>query len=108
MATLTTQQVLQAGAAPTTQAAAGGGDKITPGDNVWLEVTNGGGSPITVTVNCVTPSNYGTDEDLVVSVTNGTTRRIGPIDARRFAAADGLAAIAYSGVTTVTVAAWKI
>lgn len=109
MATLTVQQVVNTGATPSTASAAGGGDKCAPGDNTWIEVTNGGGSSINVTVNSQTPSNYGTDEDLVVAVGAGVTKRIGPLPANRFAAADdGLVAITYSGVTSVTVAAWKI
>jgi hypothetical protein len=109
MATLTTLQVLQAGTVPATVSAAAGGDKVVPGDNVWLEVTNGGGAPITVTATSGTVTNYGTNADLVVTVANGATKRIGPLSAQRFAAvADGLVAITYSAVTTVTVAAWRI
>lgn len=106
MATLTRQQILNTGTTVTYAAAAGGGDKCLPGDTTWIEVVNGSGSSIDVTVNSQTPSNYGTDEDLVVAVAAGATDRIGPLPANRFAAsADGLVAWTYSSATTITVAA---
>lgn len=108
MATLTVQQVTLDGVVPSTAAAAGGGDKFQPGSSTWLEVTNGGGGSITVTVDSAAPSNYGTDEDIAVAVAAGATKRIGPFPAQRFAGTDGLVAVTYSGVTTVTVAAWKV
>jgi len=106
MATLTKQQITHGGTTAPYAAAAGGGDKCAPGDTTWIEVVNGSGGAITVTVNSQTPSNYNTDEDLAVSVANGATDRIGPLPANRFAAsADGLVAWTYSGVSSVTVAA---
>jgi hypothetical protein len=109
MATLAVQQVIQAGLNPAFVSAAGGGDKVMPGAQTWLEVKNGGGAPVTVTVDSVTLSNFGTDVNLVVSVPAGGERRIGPLSETRFAAAaDGLAAVTYSDVTSVTVAAFKI
>lgn len=108
MAVLTTQTIVPTGLLPTYSAAAGGGDKVTPGNDTFIHVKNGGGSSITVTVDSVVPSNYGTDVDLVVSVPNGSERMIGPLPAQRFAnASDGLANVTYSGVTTVTIAAIK-
>lgn len=109
MATLTTQQIVQTGLNPTLAAASAGGDKVQPGDNVWIRVDNGGGGSINVTVDSVVPSNYGTDVNLVVAVPAGESRLIGPLPAGRFQSpTDGLAAITYSGVTTVTVGAFKI
>lgn len=106
MALLTTQTVVPGGLNPTFVAASGGGDTVTPGNDVFLIVKNGGGAPITVTVDSVTPCNYGVDHDLVVSVTNAQERWIGPLPATRFAqASTGLVNVTYSAVTTVTVAA---
>lgn len=108
MAVLTTQTIVPTGLAPTYSAAAAGGDKVTPGNDTFIHVKNGGGSSITVTIDSVVPSNYGTDVDLVVSVPNGGERMIGPIPAPRFQSlTDGLANVTYSGVTTVTIAALK-
>lgn len=108
MAVLTTQTIVPTGLLPTYAAAAGGGDKVTPGNDTFIHVKNGGGSSITVTVDNVVPSNYGTDADLVVVVANGSERMIGPLPTPRFQSlTDGLVNVTYTGVTTVTVAAIK-
>ena len=103
MATLTTQQIVITGLNPTFAAAAGGGDRFTPGDTTFIEAVNGSGGAITVTVDSKVPSNYLTDVNLVVAIPAGERRRIGPLPAQRFAAADGLGDITYSGVTSLTV-----
>ncbi len=103
MATLATQTHSLAGLVPTYAAAAGGGDRFTPGDNVYLEVVNGSGASITVTVDSKVNSNYGTDVNVAVAIAAGARAKIGPFPAQRFAASDGLGDITYSGVTTLTV-----
>lgn len=110
MATLTTQTIVAAGLDPTYAAAAAGGDKVTPGPTTFLHVINGGGSSITVTV--ATPGNYYANianPDLTVTVGASGEQMI-PIPQTPFAdpGDNGLAAISYSGVTTVTVAALRI
>lgn len=110
MATLTTQTIVAAGLDPTYAAAAGGGDKVTPGDGVFLHVINGGGSPVTVTV--AAPGNFYAsvaNPDLAVTVDASGEKMI-PIPVTPFAdsADSGLASISYSGVTSVTVAALRI
>jgi hypothetical protein len=111
MATLATQSIKRAGLSPAYAAAAGGGDQFTPGRNTFLHVKNGGGAPITVTV--VTPGIALADvpiADLAVVVTNAQERMIGPFPPEFFAdpALSGQAAITYSAVTTVTVAAFDL
>lgn len=109
MATLTKQQIVQAGLNPSFSAAAGGGDIVAPGDTTYLHVKNASGGSINVTVDNVTPSNYGTDADLVVAVPAAGERIIGPLPASRFArASDGMVAITYSGVTSLTIGAFFI
>ncbi len=103
MATLTTQTISQTGITPSFAAAAGGGDKFTPGDNTYLEVINGSGGAITVTVDSKVASNYGTDVNDAVVVGAGARAKIGPFPAQRFQGSDGLADITYSGVTSLTV-----
>jgi len=105
MATLTVQAVSPLGTVHTLAAAAGGGDKMPPGNHNFLVVKNGDAGSHTVTINSVPLSNFGTDEDLVVAVAAGVTKLIGPLPANRFAGTDGLVAITYDGVTSVTVAA---
>lgn len=109
MAALTTQTLgYPSPLAPTYAAAAGGGDTVKAGDNVRLFVKNGGGSPINVTI----PRYPATDAEgvvetaLVVAVANGAERWIGPLYGSRFTnPATGNVEIAYSAVTSVTVAA---
>lgn len=111
MAVLTKQKVsLNPGLAPTFAAAAGGGDSFVndqaDGSRTFLVVKNGGGSPITVTVD--DPNSKSPDgatqfnPDLAVTVANGGERWIGPLGSR-FIDGNGNTAIAYSAVTSVTV-----
>ena len=111
MAALTTQSVTQAGLQESMAAASGGGDTFTPGDRTWLEVANGGGSPITVTLTTYpTTSPWGTAiPNQTVTVTNGTTKKIGPLVGSQYAnPSGGQGSIAYSGVTTVTVGVFSL
>lgn len=112
MATLTTQVINRAGAVITPVAAAGGGDAMACGSNMMLEVVNGGGSPITVTLNIPAARTFEPNVALTspaISVTNGTTKWIGPIDAVTFQdPTTALCSITYSGVTSVTVAAVQL
>lgn len=107
MATLTYVQPTITGTNPAFAAAAGGGDKVAPNDRGYLHVKNGSGGAITVTV--VVPGNgkYGqANPDVAVSVPATTGERlIGPFPADLADPADGLVAITYSGVTSLTVAA---
>lgn len=104
MALLVTKVISLAGQAADLVAASGGGDTVTPGDHVILEVNNGDGTATVVTL--VTPGKdkFGSPEaDLTVSVAAGKRAKIGPID-RRFAdPADGKAHVTYSKATSLTV-----
>lgn len=103
MATLTPQQIAQAGIVPSYAAAAVGGDKVQPIAGSYIEVINGSGGSINVTLDSVAPSNYGTDIDVIVAVAAGARKKIPVGNAARFAGPDGLVAITYSAVTSVTV-----
>ena len=109
MALLTTQDIDTNGVVPSLSAAAGGGDTAVPGHNVFLYVTNGGGSPITVTL--VTPETVDSDlavGDRAVSVTNATSQFIRlPAELYRNVTT-GLVSITYSGVTSVTVGIFRV
>lgn len=106
MATLATQGFNSAagGKAITLAAAEVGGDKAAPGDDVYLLVHNGDASPIDVTL--VTPGlafNASAVADTVVTVAAAEYRLI-PVRREYTDPADGLAAITYSAVTSVSVA----
>lgn len=104
MAVLTRPVASLAGTVQALVAAAAGGDKFPPGDHTMLVVKNADATPKTVTIDSVTPSNYGTDADVVVVVAAGETRYIGPFPAQRFASpTDGLVSVTYSAVVSVTV-----
>jgi hypothetical protein len=107
MATLATQVIKRAGVTPAYAAAAGGGDKFTPDAHTFLHVKNAGGAPITVTLAAAqTVENDLALASLVVTVPNASEKMIGPLPYAQFVATDGtgLAPIAYSAVTSVTVA----
>jgi hypothetical protein len=104
VAVLTVQNVSQAGLAASYTAAAVGGDTFANDGRVFLHVKNGGTGSIDVTIDSVTACNQGFDHNLVVSVPNAQERMIGPFDPSRFNNA-GQVGVAYSGVTSVTVAA---
>lgn len=110
MATLSAQVIAITGLNPTYAAASGGGDRAPVGDRAWIVVKNGGGSPITVTLDAVSLAPGGLPAtDPTVSVPAAGERWIGPLIKDAYAAvSDGLCAISYSGVTSVTVAAFRI
>jgi len=94
-----------AGAAPVSHAAAAS-DSFSNNGKTMVRVTNGGGSPITVTFddpNSVSPPGATAwNPDAAVTVTNGQARIIGPFPANRFNDANGRCQIAWSATTSVT------
>jgi hypothetical protein len=111
MAAIATQSVVGAGMVPTYAAASGGGDTATPGSTSFLAVVNAGGSPVTVTVAAFPDvSPWGTAiPDNAISVTNGTTKWIGPLYGASYAnPSTGLVGITYSTTTSVTVGVFSL
>jgi hypothetical protein len=108
MADLTVQTSDLDGLVVSYDAATGGGDTFDNDGKTVLHVKNGGGSPVTVTVAAVLACNRGTLHDSVTSVAAGAEAMIGPFDKQFFTASTGKASVAYSGVTSVTVAAIKV
>jgi hypothetical protein len=92
------------GTAVTPAAASGGGDTIVVGSNskVILNVINGSGSPINVTLTSVKACDNGVLHDVVKACPAGQTTPI-LIAAKTVDTATGNVAVAYSAVTTVTV-----
>ncbi|MET8658151.1 hypothetical protein [Streptomyces griseus] len=109
MAILATQTIALAGLDPAYTAAAGGGDKCEVGDRVFLHVKNGAASPITVTLTSTAAVRGQAAANVAVTVAANDDRMIGPLPPDLLAnATDGLCAIGYSAVTTVTVAAFRL
>lgn len=109
MATLTTQVINLAGLAPT-YSAASASTKIVCGERTFLHVKNTAGSSMTVTLSSTAKVRGQAAADVVVTVPATTgDMMIGPITQDLFAGvSDGLAAVAYSSTTNVTVAAVRI
>ena len=110
MATLTTQVINRAALAPTYASAAGGGDKFTPGSNVFLHVKNTNAATRDITVAAtkdVLPDMPAPDVVETIPATTGD-KMLGPFPAEMFAASDGLADIAWSASAGVTVAVLQL
>ena len=107
MAVLAVQDASVAGLAEVLVAAAGGGDSFDNNGLCLLEVVNGGGAPINVTIDdpgSVSPASAAAwNPDVVVAVANGATKLIGPFPPFRFNDANGRVNVSYSAVATVTV-----
>lgn len=112
MATLTvTSPISRDGvaAAPVAATAGGGGDEFANDGRTYLEVTNGGGSPITVTLDIKPTVDGGAVTDRTVAVAAGARKRIGPFPPKLYNdSTTGRAKVTYSGVTSVTVEAFKV
>jgi hypothetical protein len=76
---------------------------VTAATKTFFRVINGGGSPITVTIDSVTACSQGFDHNLAVVVSNGDESWIGPLDKSRFNDSSGNINVTYSAVTSVTV-----
>lgn len=107
MAVLTPQKIATGGLAPVTVSAAGGGDKLPAGPGRFVQVINGSGGSINVTINSIKPCDQGFDHNVVVAVAAGATKLLGPFN-DRYVDSDGYVELAYSAVTTVTVAALEL
>lgn len=98
---------------PTLAAASGGGDAFVNDGRTFLMVTNGGGGSINVTLvvqraNVKVPG-AGTVvfTSIVTAVPNGTTRFIA-VPTGPYNDANGRVQVTYSGVTSVTVGAFRV
>lgn len=111
MAALAATQITQAGVSGALAAASAGGDTCPIGDDVFLRFNNASGGSLTVTIddpNSPAPPGataFNPDDAIVVGA--GLSVIVGPIN-NRFAQSSGLANITYSGVTSLTVGAFRL
>lgn len=107
MATLTVAACTVAGLDPTFVAAAGGGDQFANDGFTVLEVKNGSGGAITVTiVSQAGVSDAAGTQIKSAAVSVGATtghKRIGPFKPAQWNDANGMVQVTYSGVTSLTV-----
>jgi hypothetical protein len=108
MAVLTAQQVVTTGLEATFAAAAGGGDKFANTGRQIVEIVNGDASDTTLTI--VTPGKYKGHAiaDDTVTITAGERRHVGPFDPEIYNNASGQVDLAYSSVTSLTLAILQI
>ena len=103
MAVITPKKTVITGVDPALVAAVGPDTFVNNGKDTVLVVDNGGGSPITVTIDGTGTGPTGAvafDDDVAVVVTNAERRHIGPFPKDRFGAT---VSITYSATTSVTV-----
>lgn len=105
MAVLPVQKSLaDIGVVLTYQAAASGGDTFANSARERLRVHNGGGASITITIAGQKKCNQGFLHDSVTPLAAGAEILLGPFDSFRFNDPTGKVHVAYSAVTSVTVA----
>lgn len=107
MATLTTQQITLSGLDARYAAVSDGGDRFTPGSNVFLHFINGG-TPSTATVVMAATVLGRPVAGVAVDVPAGEERFVGPFQRQHFAGTGGLADVTYSSTATLTVAVVRL
>lgn len=83
------------------------GNKVRFDPGAWVEVFNGSGSPITVTVHVSRTIDDQTVTDRAISIDAGARKKIGPF-ANDYRQADGWVWLTFSAVTSVTMAAFRV
>lgn len=106
MAVLTVTTLSRTGILDSLSAASAGGDLLPNTGKEWIEVANGGGSSINVTITGYVDGVAVTAQ--TVAVANGTRRKIGPFPPQPYNNTSNQVAIGYSAVTSVTVGAFGL
>jgi hypothetical protein len=91
---------------PTTPTATDG-NKVLFDPTMWLEVNNGSGAPINVTIDLPRTVDGQAVADPVVAVSNGVRKKIGPFTAD-YIQSDGYIWFTFSAVTTITIGAFRL
>ena len=109
MAELTVRNILVTGLVKAALDAVALNDTFDNDGKTYLEVANGAGAPITVTINGQVSLQHGVSATKTVSVTNAQTFLIGPFPGRYYNT-DGAneVSVDYSDITTITAAAFSV
>lgn len=107
MAVLSVIQVTRSGVADTLVAADSEGDSFPNTGREWLEISNGGGAPVTLNIAGVV------DGQTVAalrsySIAAGARRKIGPFPTSLYNDTNDRVALSYSGVSSVTVGVFTL
>jgi hypothetical protein len=102
------QQIVPTGLEQTYASAHTDGNKFSNDGHMFLHVKNGAGAPINVTIQTAALYEGLAVADVVVAVTNGEERMIGPFPVNIYNQVDGMVYVDYSSVTTITVAVLRM
>ena len=110
MATLPVNTIVQTGLDTSSSygAANSGGDELPNTGREFVHIKNGGGSSINVTITSEATHEGLAVADPVIAIDAGDEAMIGPFKRGVYNNANGRVAIAYSAVTSVTIAAFKL
>jgi len=109
IASVTPTPITLAGVADTLGAANTDGYRIAnPAAHAWIEVNNGSGGSITVTLHLVVEIDGVAVAPRDVIIPAGTRRKIGVFPKAHYNDANGDVLITFSAVTSVTFGAWTI
>jgi hypothetical protein len=106
---ITVNQIVRAGITVTSlpdSADGTNGNKFRWYKNAYLEVENGGGASITVTINTPGTVDGQAIDDLAVSVPAGARKKIGPFTGT-FLQSDGYVWATFSAVSSVNIGAYR-
>jgi len=108
MATLSVQQISKAGVTMTLSAAAGGGDAFANDGKTTLVANNGSGGDITITLVTQATTDGLAVADRTWVVQAGALEAIADLDPDIYNDTSGLVQVTYSGVTSLTVGAFRL
>lgn len=107
MALLAAQRITCAGLTSSSVAADAAGDSCHPSPTTWVEIGNESGGTVTIDFGSGI-CNFDHEHPLSVTVDDGDTVAVGPLDHRTVPLLGGLVAWTYSTATGVTVAVLEI
>lgn len=105
---VTPTQIARTGIAAALSAANVDGHSVPNNGRMFIEIVNGAGSPITVTIPTPNTVDGQAITDRTVSVTNGERRLIGPFPPSVYNQSDATIYVDFSDVTTINFGAFYL